>query len=176
MGLFKTVQEVIYEKSPSKTFYDLESAFDKIGKIITIERENRRIIGKTKYGLNSVTIDARVEEFENKTRIIFNGKSGDINAIAAQNKIADIVSAMKSSDNPTAAIDEEKASTGKLVMMWIFAILGGIIGIAIASSIVRGKNADGSPKYTKENRTQATVALVVAICLTIIYFIMYNMN
>jgi len=64
----------------------------------------------------------------------------------------------------------ETAPTGKLVLMWVFAFLGGIIGIVLASSVINGKNADGSPKYIKKNRIQANAALVVAICMIIIYF------
>ena len=176
MSAFNTVQELIYERSPEDAIADMEIAFGKIGKVIKVEREIGKITGRTKYGLNSVTINAEVRESEGKTKIIFHGKSGDVAAIGAQNGIARLVDAMEYSHADGTEIPEEKASAGKLILMWVFAALGGLIGIFLASSIVNAKNADGSPKYTKAHRNQATAALIISICMTVFYFILYRIQ
>ena len=56
----------------------------------------------------------------------------------------------------------DKPSTGYLVAMWIFSILGGLIGIALSAGVLFGKLPDGSKRYTKESRSSATVAFVIA--------------
>ena len=176
MSAFKTVRELIYEKSPQETIVDMEKAFGKIGNVIKVDYETGKITGKTKYGLNSVTIDAEAKDFEGKTRIIFNGKSGDAAAIGAQNGIANLVAAMQYSNADGTVIPEVKASAGKIIFMWIFAVLGGLIGIFLASSIVNSKNVDGSPMYTKANRNQATAALITSVVMIIFYSILYFLN
>ncbi len=176
MAAFKTVQELIYDKSPAEAITDIEMAFGKIGKVVKVDREAGKITGKTRYVLDSVTIEAEVHEYEGKTKIIFHGKSGDVAAIGAQNGIASLVSSMQHANTSGEEIPAVKASAGRLILMWIFVALGGLIGIFLASSIVSAKNADGSKKYTAAHRKQAIAALIIAICLTIIYFLIYNFN
>jgi hypothetical protein len=100
MDLFKTVREVIYEKAPVDTLSDIEKAFGLIGNIQQIDRQAGNIQGRTKYGLNSVTIDAHVEPSDSKTKITFRGKSGDAAAVGAQKGIENLVDTMHNLDNP----------------------------------------------------------------------------
>lgn len=87
-----------------------------------------------------------------------------------------LVDAMQYSNTDGTEIPEVKASAGKLILMWISAALGGLIGIFLASSIVNAKNVDGSPKYTKAHRNQATAAMIISICMTAFYFILYRVQ
>jgi hypothetical protein len=67
----------------------------------------------------------------------------------------------------------EKATTGRLVAMWIFAALGGAIGIILSAIVIGAKNPDRTPKYMKTDRTQGIIALVLAIC-SMIFFLALN--
>jgi hypothetical protein len=176
MAAFQTDQEIISEKSQLDTFSDVEKAFIKIGKVQQVDRQACTIQGTTKYGLQTVKIHVRVEVIDNKTKVLFHGKSDDFGAIGAQNGIAKLVAAMQYSNADGTEIPEVKASAGKILFMWIFALLGGLIGIFLASSIVNSKNVDGSPMYTKANRNQATAALIVSVVMIIFYSILYFRN
>ena len=63
----------------------------------------------------------------------------------------------------------QKVGTGLLIAGWIFAILGGLIGIAIGSSICNGKVklSDGTKvhRYDEASRGKGKVILVVAIAM-----------
>jgi hypothetical protein len=176
MAAFRIDQELVYEKSPAETLTEMEKAFAKIGKVVKLDYETGKLSGKTKYGLNEVIIDTEVTEYEGKTKIVFHGKSGDIAAIGARNGIARLVAAMQYSNADGTEIPEVKASVGKLIFMWIFAALGGLIGVFLASSVLNAKNVDGSPKYSKAHRNQAMVALIISICMTVFYFVIYSIN
>ncbi len=69
----------------------------------------------------------------------------------------------------------DKPSSGYLVAMWIFSILGGIIGIALSSGVVFGKLPDGSKRYTKESRSSAIVAFVIGCIVFAIGMALNNM-
>ncbi len=64
-----------------------------------------------------------------------------------------------------------KASTGLMVAMWIFCVLGGLIGIIISASVLGAKNADRTPKYDDRSRSQAKTALFVAIGVMVLSLI-----
>ncbi len=62
--------------------------------------------------------------------------------------------------------EKVRVSTGLLVAGWIFTILGGLIGIAIAGSIAFGK------KYDDESHRKGKVMFIVAIVLLVIYLVL----
>jgi hypothetical protein len=64
-----------------------------------------------------------------------------------------------SSDSQT----KKRVTTGLLVAGWIFSILGGFVGIGIASSIAFGK------KYDDESRAKGRAMFITAIILFVIY-------
>lgn len=99
MSIFETVKELVYEKSPSDTISDIENAFSQIGKLISSQRKEGRIRGKTKYGLNSVAIDAQVNAVDGKTLVIFRGKSGDVGALGAHKGIENLINTMQNLGN-----------------------------------------------------------------------------
>lgn len=57
-----------------------------------------------------------------------------------------------------------KPTKGLVVCGWIFAVLGGLIGILIASYIAFGKDAGGF-KYDLPSRKNAKAMLIVAITI-----------
>lgn len=66
--------------------------------------------------------------------------------------------------------EPEEATTGRLVAMWIFSALGGVIGVILASIMIGAKHQDRSPRYIKSHRIQGIIALVLAVCSTIFFF------
>ena len=68
--------------------------------------------------------------------------------------------------------EAEKVPITRLLWMWCFALGGGII---LASTIIGAKNPDGAPRYAKSNRTQAIIALILSICLTALFILIYAM-
>lgn len=70
--------------------------------------------------------------------------------------------------NPTPSAPSDagvKVGTGLLVAGWIFSILGGIIGIAIAASIAFGK------KYDEASRGKGKIMLIAAVVIFIAYMV-----
>jgi len=69
-------------------------------------------------------------------------------------------------------IDYEKEGGAALVFAWIFAILGGLLGIIISLSVIKSKVTleDGSvhPKYNESARKSAKIALIVAIVMFVL--------
>ncbi len=66
----------------------------------------------------------------------------------------------------------QKAGTGLLVAGWIFSVLGGLIGLAIAAHIVMGKEKqeDGKQihKYDEGSRKTGKIMMGVAIAMMVI--------
>jgi len=64
----------------------------------------------------------------------------------------------------------KKPGTGLVVCGWIFSILGGLIGIFIASSIAFGKDKTEPKehKYDEESRKAGRLMLTIAIIMTIL--------
>ena len=69
-------------------------------------------------------------------------------------------------------VDYEKEGGATLVFTWIFAILGGLLGIILSVGMITGKVKleDGSRhhKYNEKARTSAKIALVVAIAMFVL--------
>ena len=66
----------------------------------------------------------------------------------------------------------EDAGKGLIIAGYIFAILGGLIGIVLGSSIAFGKVADASgekvPRYSDGSRTHGKVILGIGITMIVI--------
>ena len=75
------------------------------------------------------------------------------------------ISGIQATQPSELAPEPQKASTGLLVVGWIFAVLGGLIGIFLAAHIGWGKvkTPSGSKvyKYDQPSRSQGHVMLVV---------------
>ena len=67
----------------------------------------------------------------------------------------------------------KKPGTGLVVCGWIFSILGGLIGIFIASSIAFGKDkADRREyKYNEASRKAGRLMLTIAVIMTILWML-----
>ena len=76
-------------------------------------------------------------------------------------------------------IDYEKDGGGLLIAAWIFAVLGGLLGIIFAMSILRSTVTleDGSikQKYNDKARNSAKIALIVAIVMFILGYVLQAM-
>ena len=68
------------------------------------------------------------------------------------------------------------ASTGLLTAMWIFCVLGGLIGIVISTSVLASKNPDKTQKYDDRSRSQAKIALIVGIAVILLSIIINSLN
>ena len=68
-------------------------------------------------------------------------------------------------------IEQKEAGKGLIIAGWIFSIVGGIIGLAIASSIAFGKvkdeNGNKVPSYTEESRKKGKTMFIVACICTL---------
>ena len=128
---FKAEKDTIVNKSPVETFNDLQSAFERIGKVQESDVESGRIKGKTKYGLQTVKITATLEAMEGQTKITFHGKSDDAQGIGAQKGIERLFETMQNLDNP----DFQPSKTGISFAQVIANILAFIIGVIIYVSI-----------------------------------------
>ncbi|MBU2548473.1 MAG: zinc ribbon domain-containing protein [Proteobacteria bacterium] len=70
----------------------------------------------------------------------------------------------------------KKASLGLLIPGYIFAVLGGFIGLAIGIHIWRGKEKDALgnkyPKYAKASRVQGMIITILSLVMMAIYISM----
>lgn len=126
MATFRSTQELIYDKSPDETIKDLEQALHLIGKVQEIDITQGRLIGKAKYGLQRVKLEARVAAHDQQTLITVLGKSDDIQGIGAQKAIERLFETMQNLDNT----DFKPSKTGvkwlptlASVLLFIFAII-----------------------------------------------------
>ncbi len=119
MSAFKTDREFNYEKNPADTLSDIEKAFVMIGKVQQIDRQTGSIQGKTKYGLQTVKIDAQVEVIDGNTKILFHGKSDDFGAVGAQKGIDNLINTMQNLDN-TKYVPSKTAGISPL---WVIAVI-----------------------------------------------------
>jgi len=129
--MFSTEKEYIYDKSPEETFEDLKNALEKIGSVKAIDSENGNISGKARYGLQKAKIEAKIEAFEGKTKIIFKGKSDDVQGIGAQKVIERLFETMKNLDNPEFTPSKSGISLGQIAANLVAVIVAILIGILI---------------------------------------------
>ncbi len=84
----------------------------------------------------------------------------------------------KCGQNQTQIVEAEppkdKVPWQRLLWMWALACAGGLIGIILAASIIGAKNDLGEPRYTKSNRTQAIIALILGIGMTALFITIYT--
>ncbi|MBN2878630.1 MAG: hypothetical protein JXN65_03275 [Clostridia bacterium] len=69
----------------------------------------------------------------------------------------------------------DEPSTGYKVAMWIFSILGGLIGIILSAGVVFGKLPDGTKRYSQKSRSSATIAFVIAVVVFALGMLARNM-
>ena len=67
--------------------------------------------------------------------------------------------------------EPKEAKTGQKVAMWIFCIIGGLIGFVIAISIITSKYPDKTHAYNENSRTQAKIAMVICLFWLVLFFV-----
>ena len=74
----------------------------------------------------------------------------------------------------------ETLGKGLLIVGWIFAFLGGLIGIAIGASIWNGKVklSDGTkvPKYDESSRAKGKIIMTVGIVMFVLGNVLRSMG
>ena len=66
----------------------------------------------------------------------------------------------------------DKPSIGLLVIGWIFAFGGGLIGILVSCYIAFGKNASGY-KYNPESRKMGRIMLIFSVIMSVFWILLY---
>jgi hypothetical protein len=68
----------------------------------------------------------------------------------------------------------KKAGTGLVACGWIFSILGGLIGIFIASSIAFSKDKANPAeyRYAEDSRKSGRLMLTIAIIMTVVWLLL----
>lgn len=162
MSAFKTVRELAYEKNLAETFADIEKAFIAIGKIQQIDRQAFTIQGKTKYGLQTVYINAQVEVADGKTKVVFHGKSDDFGAVGAQRAIDNLINTMQNLDN----INYVPSKTSGVKPLWVIALC---IQIALSIFISFGLR-------TGNFQSGLMIFLVIAWIALLIYLVLARLR
>jgi hypothetical protein len=143
MAFGKITQEMIYQKSPDETLVDLEKALNKLGKVKKIDQAENTIRGRTRYGLQTVKIQATVNGNDDESIISFIAKSDDVRGVGAKNGIERLIETLDNVDD----LSYEVSKTGLNQLQWVYVILGGI-GILIFTimlSVNPGSVADSMP-------------------------------
>mgnify|MGYP001086064707 CR=1 FL=1 len=108
MAFFKAEKEYFVNQSPEEAINDLREAFERIGKSQNVDIDAGRITGKTRFGLQTVKIEATLTALEGQTKIVFRGKSDDAQGIGAQKGIERLFETMQNLDN----LDYQPSKTG----------------------------------------------------------------
>jgi hypothetical protein len=122
MAFGKITQEMKYQKSPHETLIDLEKALNNLGKVKKIEQTANTIHGRTRFGLQSVKIQATVNGNDDESIISFIAKSDDVGGVGARNGLDRLMETLENVDN----LSYEVSKTGLNKLQWIYIILGGI--------------------------------------------------
>jgi len=128
---FKIKKEYVYNKSLAETLKELQDAFERIGKVRSKDIEKGTISGKTRFGLQSVQIEALLEEVDGKTKIIFQGKSDDIQGIGAQKGIERLFETMQNLDNAEFIPSKSGITFGQVIANIIAFVVALVIGFTI---------------------------------------------
>lgn len=129
--MFSTEKEYVYNKMPDQTFKDLEIALRKIGSVKMVDVNKGIITGKARYGLQNAKIEAKLEALEGKTKIVFHGKSDDVQGIGAQKAIERLYETMKNLDNPDFIPSKSGISFGQIAANIVAIIIAFLIGYLI---------------------------------------------
>lgn len=123
MALFKAIKEINYEKPLIATLLDIEKAFTLVGKIQKIDRETYKVHGIARYGFQKVKIEVQVETVDDKTKVIFRGKGGDVGGVGAKGAIKNLIDTMHNLDNPDYVPSKTSGLSPKLIILSIIEII-----------------------------------------------------
>jgi hypothetical protein len=128
----KIIQEINYDKPAAETLIDLERALGRIGKVKSVDPTTQTINGSTRFGLQSVKIEATVTGDETGSVISLIGKSDDARGVGAKNGLERLIATLGNVDDP----DFEVSKTGfdrPTWILWGYVLLGavGILAVAI---------------------------------------------
>ncbi len=126
--MFSVDKEYIYDKSPEETLNDINAALEKIGSVKTIDHDNRKISGKARYGLQTAKIEAELEAIDSKTKILFHGKSDDVQGMGANKVIERLFETMGNLDNPEFTASKSGISFSQIAAYILSIIFGLFIG------------------------------------------------
>ena len=126
--MFSVDKEYFYDKSPEETLNDINAAFEKIGSVKTIDRDNRKISGKARYGLQTAKIEVELEVIDSKTKIHFHGKSDDVQGMGAQKVIERLFETMGNLDNPEFTASKSGITFSQIAAYILSIIVGFVIG------------------------------------------------
>jgi hypothetical protein len=156
MAFGKKTQDLNYDKPAAEALADLEKALRRIGKVKSVDPDKMTISGRTKFGLQTVKIEASVADVESGSIISLIGKSDDARGVGAQNGLERLVETMGHVDD----LDFEVSETGMerpSWMLWGYVILGG------AGLLALGLILMSNPEMITGN--SFVVALIVALYL-----------
>lgn len=134
MALGKVAQEINYHKSAIGTLADLEKVLTRIGIVNSVDQTEYSIKGKTKYGLQTVKIEATINGIGDESVISFTAKSDDIGGVGAKDGLKRLIEMMSNVDNLDFEVSETVFDTPKW-LVWAYFLLGGlgilVIGILL---------------------------------------------
>ena len=108
MPLGQITQDEVYGKTPPETLADLEKALNMIGSVKSIDRTTLAIQGKTKYGLQTVQVQATITGSGSTSKITLVALSDDVWGAGAKNGIQRLLGALENVENP----DYKPSKTG----------------------------------------------------------------
>ncbi|MGB2963853.1 MAG: hypothetical protein WBB69_07700 [Anaerolineales bacterium] len=139
MALGKVTQETNYNKPAIETLADLEKALNSIGKVNSVDQTKFSIKGKTKYGLQTVKIEATINGIGDESVISFTAKSDDIGGVGAKDGLKRLIEVMANVDNLDFEVSKTGFDTPKW-LMWAYILLGGLGILVIGIMLIN--NAD----------------------------------
>jgi len=126
MAFGKISQEISYNQSSDKTLEILEEALSRIGKVRSVDSDALIVKGKTRFGLQTIKIEATISGDDDESVISFVGKSDDIKGLGAKKGIERLIETMENIDDP----NYEVSKTGFDGLQWTY-LISGILGITI---------------------------------------------
>jgi len=126
MAFGKITQEISYNQSTDKTLEDLKEALSRIGKVKSVDPDALLIKGKTRFGLQTVKIEATINGDDENSVISFVGKSDDIKGVGAKKGLEHLIETMGNLDDPNYKVSK----TGLDGLQWTY-LLSGILGLIV---------------------------------------------
>jgi hypothetical protein len=116
MSLGQVTQQVEYSKGPLETLADLERAWNLIGSVQSVDRTAHSITGKTRYGLQTVKMQAFITGSETASRIQVTALSDDVGGVGAKDGVRRLFEALHNVDNPDYKPNKTGLSSTRLVL------------------------------------------------------------
>jgi hypothetical protein len=120
MSLGQVTQQAEYSKGPLETLADLERAWNLIGNVQSVDRTALSITGKTRYGLQTVKIQASVTGSETASKIRVVALSDDVGGVGAKDGVRRLLEALHNVDNPNYKPSKTGLSSTRLVLRIVF--------------------------------------------------------